>query len=56
MASEKRVWLVTGASAGLGTEIALAALRAGHHMIGTSRNPEEAATNVPEFEKNGGKW
>lgn len=56
MASEKKVWLITGASAGIGTEIALAALRAGHRVIGTARDPEKASKDHPEFQELGGKW
>ncbi len=36
--SEKKVWLVTGASRGIGAEIARAALAAGHAVIATARN------------------
>ena len=56
MASDKKVWLVTGASSGIGAAIALAALQANHHVIGTARNPERAAQEIPEFEKLGGEW
>ncbi len=56
MASVKKVWLVTGASSGIGTEVALAALRAGHQVIGTARDPEKAAQSHPEFQELGGQW
>jgi len=36
-----KVWLVTGCSRGLGREIALAALAAGHRLVATARNPRE---------------
>ncbi|KAJ5908982.1 hypothetical protein N7495_001664 [Penicillium taxi] len=49
-------WLITGASSGLGLEMALSALRAGHHVIGTSRNIEIAAASNPEFDRLGGRW
>lgn len=35
-------WFVTGSSRGLGREIALAALRAGHQIVATMRNPRAA--------------
>jgi len=49
-------WLVTGASSGQGTEIALAALRAGHEVVGTARNVENARKSCPKIEQLGGKW
>jgi NAD(P)-dependent dehydrogenase (short-subunit alcohol dehydrogenase family) len=36
--SEKKVWLITGAGRGMGTEIARAALEAGHAVVATARN------------------
>ena len=56
MPSSKRTWLITGASSGLGLAIALRALRKGHNVIGTARNPSTASSNHPEFEKLGGQW
>jgi NAD(P)-dependent dehydrogenase (short-subunit alcohol dehydrogenase family) len=38
--TEKKVWLVTGAGRGLGTDIAKAALVAGHAVVATARNTE----------------
>ena len=35
-----RVWLITGASSGLGRALAEAALDAGHHVVATARDPE----------------
>lgn len=49
-------WLITGASAGQGAEIALAALRAGHDVIATARNVSKAKEDLPEIEKLGGLW
>lgn len=49
-------WLVTGASSGQGTEIALAALRAGHKVVGTARDVDRARTSCPEVEQLGGDW
>jgi NAD(P)-dependent dehydrogenase (short-subunit alcohol dehydrogenase family) len=36
--TEKKVWLITGAGRGMGTEIARAALKAGHAVVATARN------------------
>ena len=38
--SEKKVWFITGAGRGLGTDIARAALSAGHGVVATARNAE----------------
>lgn len=54
--STKQTWLITGASSGLGTSIALAALQAGHKVIGTARNPTRAREQHPAFESQGGTW
>lgn len=49
-------WLVTGASAGQGLEITLAALHAGHLVLATARNVAKAQEQHPEVEERGGKW
>ena len=41
--SEKKVWFVTGAGRGMGTDIARAALDAGHAVVATGRNPDRVA-------------
>lgn len=48
--SEKNVWFVTGASRGLGTDIARAALSAGHQVVATGRDAArvEAAVGAHE--------
>lgn len=51
-----KTWLVTGASSGLGTAIAEAALRAGNRVIATARNPAKAAKENPQMEELGGIW
>jgi NAD(P)-dependent dehydrogenase (short-subunit alcohol dehydrogenase family) len=51
-----KIWLITGASSGLGLAITLSALHAGHRVIACARNPESAAAAQPEVEKLGGKW
>jgi NAD(P)-dependent dehydrogenase (short-subunit alcohol dehydrogenase family) len=40
VSSTSKVWLVTGASRGLGRAITEAALSAGHKVVATARNPE----------------
>ena len=49
-------FLVTGASSGLGANIAIAALRAGHKVVGTARNVAKAKESYPEIEQKGGRW
>jgi NAD(P)-dependent dehydrogenase (short-subunit alcohol dehydrogenase family) len=44
--TDKKVWLVTGAGRGMGTDIARAALTAGHAVVATGRNAERVATAV----------
>src|SRR4029077_13459127 len=46
----KTVWLITGAGRGMGTDIAKAALAAGHAVVATGRNPERVAQAVGENE------
>jgi NAD(P)-dependent dehydrogenase (short-subunit alcohol dehydrogenase family) len=46
--AEKKVWLVTGAGRGMGTDIAQAALAAGHAVVATGRNAEKVAKAVGE--------
>lgn len=52
----KQTWLVTGCSSGLGLNIALSALRAGHTVIATARDTNKAARDHPVVENLGGKW
>jgi NAD(P)-dependent dehydrogenase (short-subunit alcohol dehydrogenase family) len=44
--SEKKVWLITGASRGLGVDIAKAALAAGHAVVATGRNAAKVTAAV----------
>lgn len=50
------VWLVTGASSGLGAAITSAALRAGHKVIAGARNTSKARKDYPQVEELGGEW
>lgn len=42
----KKVWFITGAGRGMGTDIAKAALAAGHAVVATGRNPEKVIQAV----------
>jgi len=44
--TKKKVWLITGAGRGLGVDIAKAALRAGHSVVATGRDPRKVAAAV----------
>ena len=46
----KKVWFITGAGRGMGTDIAKAALAAGHAVVATGRNPEKVTRAVGENE------
>lgn len=45
-----KVWLVTGASRGLGVEIAKAALAAGHAVVATGRDPAKVTAAIGEHD------
>ena len=49
-------WLVTGSSSGMGANITLAALAAGHKVVATARNIAKAKESFPEIENRGGQW
>ncbi|MCO8310954.1 oxidoreductase [Pseudomonas mandelii] len=44
-----RTWFITGASRGLGREIARAALKGGDQVVATARNPEWIKSGLPGF-------
>jgi NAD(P)-dependent dehydrogenase (short-subunit alcohol dehydrogenase family) len=44
--TDKKVWLITGASRGLGLHIAKAALAAGHALAATGRDPKKVAAAI----------
>jgi NAD(P)-dependent dehydrogenase (short-subunit alcohol dehydrogenase family) len=48
--SNKQVWFITGAGRGMGTDIAKAALAAGHKVIATGRNPDKVAKALGQSE------
>lgn len=43
---DKKIWLITGASRGLGADIAKAALAAGHAVVATGRDPAKVTAAV----------
>jgi NAD(P)-dependent dehydrogenase (short-subunit alcohol dehydrogenase family) len=44
--ANKKVWFITGAGRGMGTDIAKAALAAGHAVVASGRNPEGATAAI----------
>lgn len=56
MSSKSLVWLITGCSAGFGLSLTLIALKAGHRVIATSRNPSKNPEQVTQVESLGGVW
>ncbi|HEY3437714.1 MAG TPA: SDR family NAD(P)-dependent oxidoreductase [Actinotalea sp.] len=48
--NEKQVWLATGASRGMGVDIARAALAAGHAVVATGRDPGRVSQVLGEHE------
>ncbi|KAI1274543.1 hypothetical protein F5Y07DRAFT_210425 [Xylaria sp. FL0933] len=56
MASKPLSWLITGASSGLGLSICMAALQAGHKVIGATRDVAKAEKANPDFSSKGGIW
>ena len=46
--TSKKTWLITGASRGMGLDIAKAALTAGHSVVATGRNPDSVAKAIGE--------
>ena len=43
---ESKVWFITGASSGIGLEIAKSALAAGHKVVATGRNTEKVSKYI----------
>ena len=48
--SDEKVWFITGAARGMGTNIAREALAAGHAVVATGRNTDALTTAVGEHE------
>lgn len=51
-----QLWLITGASSGFGALLAESALKAGHRVLATARDPLRAAREYSQIESLGGKW
>jgi NAD(P)-dependent dehydrogenase (short-subunit alcohol dehydrogenase family) len=48
--TDKKIWLITGAGRGMGTDIAHAALEAGHAVVATGRNSDRVAAALGAHE------
>ena len=48
--TEHKVWFITGAGRGMGTDIAKAALAAGHAVVATGRNPDKVIRAIGDSE------
>jgi len=48
--SDTKVWFITGASRGMGTDIARAALAAGHHVVATGRDAQRVIDAIGEHD------
>jgi hypothetical protein len=53
---KRQIWLITGASSGLGLATAISACKTGHTVLAYTRDPWQAAASIPEVEQNGGTW
>lgn len=56
ISSQPLVWLITGCSSGFGASLSLLALRSGHKVIATSRNPSRTPELVRHVEELVGAW
>ncbi|KAB8142090.1 SDR family NAD(P)-dependent oxidoreductase [Chloroflexia bacterium SDU3-3] len=48
--SDQKVWFITGATRGIGAEIARVVLEAGHQVVATGRSPEAVAKTLGQHE------
>src|SRR3954453_23212259 len=48
--TDKKIWFITGASRGMGVDIARAALAAGHGVVATARNVDAITTALGEHD------
>jgi len=56
MPPQPLVWFITGCSSGFGASLGLLALKAGHKVIATSRNPARTPELVQQVQELGGTW
>ena len=56
MSARPLVWFITGCSSGFGASLTLLALRAGHKVIATSRDPARTPELAQQVEELGGTW
>ncbi|MEZ0112143.1 NAD(P)-dependent dehydrogenase (short-subunit alcohol dehydrogenase family) [Catenulispora sp. EB89] len=49
MSTQPETWFITGSSRGFGRSLAVAALRAGDHVVATARRPEQLADLAAEY-------
>ncbi|KAI1460572.1 putative short chain oxidoreductase/dehydrogenase [Annulohypoxylon moriforme] len=54
--AETQVWLITGASRGIGLELTKAALKVGHKVVACYRNKAKLGSTFTEVEALGGTW
>lgn len=54
--AESKTWLITGATSGLGLELAKAALSAGHRVVACCRDASKNPSVTAEIEQLGGHW
>ena len=47
----QKVWFITGAARGIGSDLATAALEAGHHVVATARDADAVTAEVGEHER-----
>ena len=49
---QNKVWMITGASRGMGLEIAKSALAAGHKVVATGRDTDKVTKSIPNYRDN----
>lgn len=49
--TEQKVWFITGAARGIGSDLAAAALKAGHQVVAAARDAAQVIAEVGEHER-----